>query len=206
MGMFDDIRCEYPLPLPEDQGELAGKDWSKQGFQTKDLGEGMGGYCIRADGTLWLVSGRWLADDPEGETFQKDFFGTVEFYGWVRGQKSDYQIEWVATFANGKLNDLRLREWLLEDNTKRLREEAERVAKQASTDRFRKTWIGRFVYPPYAWLVGILIGVVIGAGAGKLAERLHKVQRLAWRLEHRLKPHGDPIRAERLRKKFKDAL
>ncbi len=206
MGMFDDIRCEYPLPLPEHQGEMAGTDWSKEGFQTKDLGEGMGGYCIHADGTLWLVSGRWFADDPEGEIFQKDFYGTVEFYGSFNGQKNDYRFEWVATFADGKLNDLRLREWLLEDNTKRLREEAERAAKQARTDRFRKTWVGRIVYPPYAWLVGILIGAIVGSGAGKLADWLHKVQRRARRLEHYLKPHGDPIRAERRRKRFKDSL
>ena len=99
MGMFDDIRCEYRLPLPEDQGELAGRDWSKQKFQTKDLGQGMGVYYIRADGTLWLVEGRWLVDDPVGETFQKDFFGTVEFYDTAYGQKHDYRVQWAAVFA-----------------------------------------------------------------------------------------------------------
>ena len=206
MGMFDDIRCEYPLPLPEDQGELAGKDWSAQGFQTKDLGEGMGGYCIRADGTLWLVRGHWLADDPVGGSFQKDFSNSVEFYHILHAQKHDYWMKWQATFAEGKLKDLRLSEWRLEDNTERLRQEAERAAKQARTDRFRKTWIGRFVYPPYAWLVGLLIGVVVGAGAGKMADWLHKTQRLARRLEHYLKPYGNPIRTQRRMGKFKDAI
>jgi hypothetical protein len=206
MGMFDDIRCEYPLPLPEDRGELAGKDWSKQGFQTKDLGQGMGGYCIRADGTLWLVSGRWLVDDPEEETFQKEFLGTVEFYGSARGQKNDYRFEWAATFINGKLNDLRLREWRLDDNTERLRQEAEYAAKHARTDQFSKTWIGRFVYPPYAWLVGVLLAEVVGSGAGKLAEWLQRIQGRACRLEERLKPHGDPIRAEKRIEQFKNEL
>jgi len=26
MGMFDDIKWEYPLPLPENQGELRGRN------------------------------------------------------------------------------------------------------------------------------------------------------------------------------------
>jgi hypothetical protein len=206
MGLFDDIRCEYRLPLPEDQGELAGKDWSKQGFQTKDLGEGMGGYCIRADGTLWLVGARWLQGELGEPNFQNHFFGTIHFYDTIRCQKHDYWVEWQATFTKGKLNELRLEEWRLDDNTERLQQEADFAASRERTERFIKTLIGRFLYPPYAWLVGLLFGAGVGSGAGKLAEWLHKVQRLAWRLEHYLKPHGDPIRAERRRKKFKDAL
>ena len=200
--MFDDIRCEYPLPLPEDQGELAGKDWLQNGFQTKDLGEGMGVYCIRADGTLWLVKGRWLADDPEGETFQKDFSGTVEFYGTVYCLKHDYRVEWQAMFTQGKLNELLLREWQLEDNTKRLREKAEREIKEARTKRFLETWTGRFLYPPYAWLIGILLREIVANGAYKLSNLLTKVRSQTWRLESYMKPHGDPLRLRSRRKKM----
>jgi hypothetical protein len=37
MGMFNVIHCEYPLPLPENQGELAGRNWRENELQTKDF-------------------------------------------------------------------------------------------------------------------------------------------------------------------------
>lgn len=47
MGIFDNVRCLYPLPWPEE--ELAGLEW-----QTKDMEVPyMDHYEIRADGTLW---------------------------------------------------------------------------------------------------------------------------------------------------------
>jgi len=53
MGMFDDIKCECPLPLPENQGELEGRNWREHGFQTKDFDCLLDQYCIHEDGTLW---------------------------------------------------------------------------------------------------------------------------------------------------------
>lgn len=206
MGMFDNIRCEYPLPLPEDQGELAGKDWTKHGFQTRDLGEGMGTYCIRADGTLWLIGARWLQDDPFQDTFQKDFFGTVEFYDFVYGQKNDYRVEWKATFAQGKLSDLCLSEWRLKDNTKRLREKAEREANAQRTERFLKTWAGRFIYPAYAWIVGMILNVFVADGSYRLSNAFSRLRTIAWKLAGRLTPHGNPITAKRRRRVVESLL
>lgn len=62
MGMFDEIRCEYALPLPEAVGELSGFDWQKYAWQTKDLECLLGRYCIRSDGTLWMEA-RSFADE-----------------------------------------------------------------------------------------------------------------------------------------------
>lgn len=200
--MFDDIRCEYPLPLPEDQGELAGRDWSKQRFQTKDLGRGMGAYCIREDGTLWLVGARWLQDDSFQETIQKDFSDTVEFYDTVYGQNNDYMVEWKATFVQGKLNELCLSGWQLEDNTKRLRQKAEREANQQRTERFLKTWVGRFIYPAYAWIVGIILSQFMAGGFYRISQAFGRMRTFAWKLEGRLTPHGNPIGARRRRKFF----
>ena len=54
MGMFDNIICKAPLPLPEDIGEL--KDlkiiWDEEIFQTKDLDNLLDSYTIHKDGTL----------------------------------------------------------------------------------------------------------------------------------------------------------
>lgn len=45
MGMFDNIRCKYPLPWPEVQDDI---------WQTKDTeAQYLDQYEIREDGTLW---------------------------------------------------------------------------------------------------------------------------------------------------------
>jgi hypothetical protein len=49
MGMFDDVVCKYPLPLPEDP-----KGYCNDKYQTKDFDNAMDVYEIREDGTLWL--------------------------------------------------------------------------------------------------------------------------------------------------------
>ena len=49
MGMYDDIVCKYPLPLPEDT-----KGFVPLRFQTKDLDNAFDCYEISEDGTLWL--------------------------------------------------------------------------------------------------------------------------------------------------------
>jgi hypothetical protein len=206
MGMFDDIRCEHPLPLPADQGELAGKDWTKHGFQTKDLGQGMGAYCVRADGKLWLVGAAWLRDDLAEEQLQEHFFGTVEFYDTVYGQKHDYRVRWKATFAEGKLKDLCLNEWRLEDNTERLHQEAERKAKKDRTDRFLRTWAGRFIYPAYAWITGMILNGFVADGFYRLSNAFSRLRTIAWKLAGRLTPHGDPIGAKRRERARKSLL
>lgn len=125
MGMFDEIKCEWPLPV-EGANALT--------YQTKDTpSQFCDLYMIRADGTLWhqdydtedqSVAGKWMAEHP-GEALPEkmdiienycgcisrvnerwaqvvDFKGTVCFYGnitpGVRGR-----LEWAARFESGKL-------------------------------------------------------------------------------------------------------
>ena len=44
MSMFDDIRCLYPIDVP---------DYEKVPWQTKSLARWLERYEIRADGTIW---------------------------------------------------------------------------------------------------------------------------------------------------------
>jgi hypothetical protein len=56
MGLYDTIRCKFPLPVPNnvDLSEFGGKSIGElMSFQTKGLGRGMSNYEIREDGTLW---------------------------------------------------------------------------------------------------------------------------------------------------------
>jgi hypothetical protein len=93
MGMFDNITCNYPLPVKEAQDCV---------FQTKDTGaQYMDNYEIREDGTLWHEERmfRWV-DEPDKPiikghfdviesnwVFEKNFTGEIEFYTFIDGNK-----------------------------------------------------------------------------------------------------------------------
>lgn len=119
MGMFDDIKCKYPLPM---EGANA------LDYQTKDTdAQLLDNYEIREDGTLWheRYDSRYEEneDAPFGFYLRRDnarweqvsMTGEVRFYT-TYGIKEDGQLtshgdgwlEWSAYFADGKLNQLHL--------------------------------------------------------------------------------------------------
>lgn len=138
MGMFDDIKCKYPLPL---EGANA------LDYQTKDTArQYLDKYEIREDGTLWHEDyetedqsefGKWRKDHPgeeppENVTHLLSFAGCMArvnkrwepvnltgeirfytIYSIVAGKMTnatsrDGWIEWSAYFVDGKLNQLHL--------------------------------------------------------------------------------------------------
>ena len=116
MGMFDYIRCKYPLPISETQ-DLQ--------YQTKDTdAQFLDLYELREDGTLWHeeVKREWREDKdaPLGgyfdavstECVQQPIAGEIRFYSDY-GQKNsrgwgDRWVEYSAYFENGKLIRLNL--------------------------------------------------------------------------------------------------
>jgi len=121
MGLFDSIRCDYPLP-----GDPPSFLKNAPFFQTKDLGEGMGDYYITKDGELYLdFSGFDNLKEVFGEG--KDFVlkdkkinisKKIEFYGsnlragkprgknyiYFTDDGNDYvAITYLAQFKKGKL-------------------------------------------------------------------------------------------------------
>lgn len=132
MGMFDDLRCKFPLPLPEFQNNS---------FQTKDTpAQFLDQYEIREDGTLWREAydiedhselGKWKAanpgkEPPEGwqEDVTKSFLGCMarvnqrweqvaDFTGEIRfynslGEHHSGWVEFSAYFVGGRLNQIHL--------------------------------------------------------------------------------------------------
>ena len=137
MGMFDTIKCKYPLPLAG-ANDLA--------YQTKDTdSQCCDLYEIREDGTLWHETydtedrsevGKWMKENPGKEvpeTFgllawagcgtrvnqkweQVNITGEICFYtmyGVEDGRMKNVTsrngwVEWSAYFVNGKLNQLNL--------------------------------------------------------------------------------------------------
>lgn len=128
MGMFDDIRCKYPLPVP------GANDLD---YQTKDTGhQYMDQYEIREDGTLWHEDydiedqsdlAKWRAahpgeEPPEEMTSalaswagcmarinkrwrQVKCTGEIGFYNTLGTDHSGW-IEWSAYFIDGELQTI----------------------------------------------------------------------------------------------------
>lgn len=97
MGMFDMLKCDYPLPVHPEMQERE--------FQTKSLDCGLDQYLITADGKLELVRSDYIC------VFNSDTFrGEIRFYDQEleRGIGLDEQDfgawrEWSAIFIDGKL-------------------------------------------------------------------------------------------------------
>ena len=129
MGMFDEIKCKYPLPVTEFQNTR---------FQTKDTpAQACDLYEIREDGTLWYENydqedqserGIWIKNHPDQEPpeelkglrgfigcgakvnrrwEQVIFTGEICFYEAL-GKDYTGWIEFSAYFENGKVVRLNL--------------------------------------------------------------------------------------------------
>jgi len=105
MGMFDEIRCNYPTPI-----QLP--TWVEW-FQTKDLTCALLRFEITADGRLVELS-----DEPDDWS---DYHADLRFYTsnlvmsnqdglWVENHTGDQyeHFEFTARFTDGKLSRIRL--------------------------------------------------------------------------------------------------
>jgi len=132
MGMYDNILCKYPLPLPEDT-----MGYTPREFQTKDLDCMLDLYEIREDGTLWLreAEREYIAENPNGKTFSERMFKVNEVRVWwtelkltqtikmydyqdTEGQY-DYSSSFQVTFVDGIITKIKLEEFKTIDNTER---------------------------------------------------------------------------------------
>ena len=113
MGMFDEIKCKYPLQV---------KGANKLLFQTKSTdAQFMDLYEIRKDGTLWHeIYDLEDKSDPRAKGIlgmmgcmtrvnkrweQVNKTGEIRFYTST-GKKRDKWLEFSAYFVDGKLNQL----------------------------------------------------------------------------------------------------
>jgi hypothetical protein len=121
MGMYDDLRCEYPLPA-EGANALS--------YQTKDTpAQYCEQYVIREDGTLWGEEyDTEDQSDPNAEGLMRligcatrvnkrpvqitDFIGELRFYTFMKDSFDDRDpdawVEWSSYFVGGKLKEVHL--------------------------------------------------------------------------------------------------
>ena len=121
MGLYDELKCEYPLPDSAMQDEV---------FQTKSFDRELTCYTITADGRLIHHTVRWESVPEEERTYygkpewEKPFYrmigclktvptGDVEvpyhgdvYFHTCRGEPQTESFEWFeyqARFTDGKL-------------------------------------------------------------------------------------------------------
>ena len=163
MGMYDDIVCKYPLPLPEDT-----KGYITESFQTKDLDCGLDCYEIREDGTLWLreCEREYTEGNPNGKTFFEKFGMVKETKVWWTHVKTtttirmydynnyndgpyDYWVEFEIEFVDGVINKINLVKFEATDNAKRKENDRRFIEELKKNKEFESTNLYKLVIKPY---------------------------------------------------------
>lgn len=110
MGMFDDVICQYPLPIPEAQGFWFQSKCTPAQFLDK--------YEIRADGTLWHLEydgrieetdkaplGFWMHRDNE-RWEQVDYTGELEIHHYEGEAPHGTWYSFRFWFRDGVVRDV----------------------------------------------------------------------------------------------------
>ena len=115
-------------------------------------------------------------------------------------------MRWRRSDLRPKAGELRLEQWEERDNRERLACEAKWRRKEEDRKRFLATWLGRRVYPAYAWLVHGCFGMPLYKFWHRVGSTCDRIGRAIDRLGNKLAPYGDPIRAEHRRRVWSELL
>ncbi len=126
-------------------------------------------YKVYESGQLFRerFEGNWEPGNPKAKSVMdrigsfnrtKEWFepqtytGAINFYELFQSDsnKNDYWVEYDATFVNGKVTDIKLKEYKIEDNTARKRLGAEFEAQMKSDYEWRNKWYIKYTYVPYS--------------------------------------------------------
>ncbi len=179
MGMFDDIRVEYKLPLPKDLGELSENHFnSNTDYQTKSLHNLLDHYEIREDGSLWIEDreGVYIEGDPKGKSITQrlghfktlkewqephKYTGNITFYNSVPDNstrdnfRNDYWIEYTAKIVEGKLESVELDKFTATPNAERKHSDNVYNKKDKLISEFQRTFFYRYFYKYYLKVIRI---------------------------------------------------
>jgi hypothetical protein len=166
MGMFDSIRCDYPLPLPLEVVDKLPDIYEKE-FQTKDFENLLDYYILTEEGEILFHQKKyeWRDDDSsflkgymeviEEEIIPHPFHGLLNFYCYetVYSDTSklsgyDISVDYMAKFNNGRLDSIEVLEYKVEDATERLLELDQLFKEQR---RIRNFWYNKYIFNTTAW-------------------------------------------------------
>ena len=190
MGMYDNIVCKYPLPLPEDT-----KGYILESFQTKDLDCGLDCYEIRDDGTLWLreCEREHIDGDPNGKTFSEKFGIIKETKVWWTHVKTtttirmydynnyndgpyDYWVEFEIVFIDGVIDKIKLIKFEATDNTKRKEDSKRHIEELKKNKQFESTNLYKLVIKPYNKTIRFICRLIYNFGSF-LITKVFKLER-----------------------------
>jgi len=136
MGMFDNIECNYPLPLSKELIELDGFDIYEVELQTKSLDNLMELYVITEEGELFRKKNQyeWVDDDSaflkgymqveSSELIKENFHGIIDFGCFhsiietgEKTKETSISVDYEAKFIDGKLVSIELVRQSIEDTT-----------------------------------------------------------------------------------------
>lgn len=162
MGMYDDIVCKYPLPLPEDT-----KGYTLHGFQTKDLECALDLYEIREDGSLWLKhsESEFVKGNPDAKSLFDRIGHMKEIRSWwehVKLTKTiqmydyhhtdgpyDYSVEFEVVFVGGVIDKIKLIKFDTLDNIDRKELHKHHIEGQKLRRKFESSIFYRLIGKPY---------------------------------------------------------
>ena len=176
MSLFDYVKSEYKLPLPEEVREdLCDTDWEEVEFQTKSFDwPALDVYEISEDGSIYMETynrtGEGLLDRTRTGIEKIDYTGELIFYIDLMSKEWDYWIEFKALFFKGDLKEIELHE--LEKKNPEERLEMEKLIKdnlskfvEQKNSRWHKALSiamlpVRLLLATIKWLLGLAVKLV----------------------------------------------
>lgn len=137
MGMFDNIECNYPLPVSKELLDVEEFNIFEVEFQTKSLENLLELYIITEEGELVRRKAQydWKDDDSyflkgymekiSEQDIKENFHGILEFYCYesylrdIGGKKEEItvSVDYEAKFFDGKLVSIELVNQTIENTT-----------------------------------------------------------------------------------------
>jgi len=158
------IKCDYPLPLPQELLSFDAINWGSTDFMTMSL-DGHA-YTIEEDGQIYEELLEAQHNEETGEVvYRHEGLRKLEYTGEVRfnllhmAKKEDLWVEFIAWVRDGELKEIHLGEWSITENAPRKKRESilkEQFITEIKTQK--KWWYA--LYRVYLWCVWCVYGLI----------------------------------------------
>ena len=174
MSLFDYVKSEYELPLPQEVlDDLRDTDWDEVEFQTRSFDlPALDTYEISEEGSIYMETykstGEGILDRTRTGIEKIDYTGELIFYTALMSEERDYWIQFKALFYTGELKEIELDELEKNDPAERLK--IEKMIKK-NFSKFleqRNSWLRKVFYVvtlPLRLLLAIIkliLGFLVG--------------------------------------------
>lgn len=181
MGMFDYVKCDYPLPISEEiKNDLPEQEWSDISFQTKSLDCSLETHVIEDDGQIYVeridryIDEKGALQENKTGIEKLEWTGELLFYFDFFKENEDIWIEFKALIWKGELKDIELLHYKKVDNSDRIKIQKELEEKIKQSENKPKNWWWKPL-KVWCWVIRVplfMIRWVLGC-----------IVRFSWKLE-----------------------